>query len=453
MRINTLGFMQTLAVLGCLSACSGQSDSGANAAKGGESEAGSSATGPDGTAGSSNSAGSSNPNDTGGSSSNGGSSSGAGSANAAGGSRPVSHACDNPDFMCKASGKLPDGAPKLSAGQWVNISPKEVPFGDGSFTQGIAVDWCDPATMYLTVDAFDIEGDKAGLYKTTDGGSSWRKISQLDEPIKVRIDPKNPQHLYVVDGVRGGTEGFWVSCDGGETFYIPEGFKALKTDPGMFQYDTYDVAVDPTDFNHVLVSHHGAWGWTDTKWDTNSGVLESKDGGESWIVHEPMKGWGTGHAITFLYNPDKKVGNSDTWLLGTQGAGMFKTSDAGKTWKKVTDDGIQHGGGSVYYDKAGVLYASGAAANLRSTDNGETWTKVGNAKGYNAVYGDGTLLYTAPGFGPTTFFTSPEGGDGMTWTPLGTQQFESGPFEMAVDHQNGVLYAGNWGDGIWALKL
>ena len=371
---------------------------------------------------------------------------------AAGGASAVSHACGTSTFTCKASGKLPAGAPQLTKGQWVNISPKDVPWGKG-FTQGMALDPCDPATMYLTVCGFDPVGVKAGLYKTTDGGSNWKKLSELDEPLYVRIDPNNPQHLYAVDGVRGGSEGFWVSCDGGETFRTPEGFKALKDDPGMFQYDVYDIAVDPTNFDHVLLSHHGAWGWTDTKWDTNSGVLESKDGGETWIVHEPMKGWGTGHAIAFLYNPELKLGNGDTWLLGTQGAGMFKTSDAGKTWRKVTNVVIQHGGGSVYYDKTGVLYASGASTNLRSADNGDTWTQVGNSKGYNAVYGDGTLLYTAPGFGPTTFFTAPEGGDGMTWTPLGTQQFDSGPFEMAVDRKNGILYSANWGAGLWALKL
>src|SRR4051794_25492728 len=32
------------------------------------------------------------------------------------------------------------------------------------------------------------------------------------------------------------------------------------------------------------------------------------------------------------------------------------------------------------------------------------------------------------------------------------QEFKSGPFEMALDRSNGILYRANWGDGIWALN-
>lgn len=416
-------------------ACGGSGAGGHVADAGGASASGGAAGRSAGSAGSA------------GQSSGGGQSGGGGPIISTGG---ASHSCDNPGFVCKASA-LPPRAPRLSAGTWTNISPAGVPFS-AAFTQGMAVDPCDPATMYLGVDGFDVTADQAGLYKTTDAGATWTKISTLDEPIRIRINPKNPQHLYVVDGVRGSSEGFWVSCDGGSTFFTPDGFTNLKTTAGIFQYDTYNVAVDPSDFNHLLVSHHGAWGWTDTQWNTSSGVLESKDGGESWIVHPPLAGWGTGHAINFLYNPALKLGDANTWLLGTQGQGMFRTADAGANWTKVSDTGIQHGGGSIYYDKAGILYASGATTNLRSTDNGLTWTPVSDSKGYNAVFGDGKLLYTAPGFGPTSYFTSPEG-DGATWTAFNAQRFNSGPFEMALDHQNGVLYSANWGDGVWALKL
>jgi hypothetical protein len=369
-----------------------------------------------------------------------------------GGAPVMNPAGGAPTVTCDAPGAMPPGKPALTVGVWTNISPAEVPFGD-AFTQGLAIDPCDPATLYLTVDSFDVEVNKAGLYKSTDAGATWKRTSALDEPIRIRIDPRDPRHLYAVDGVRGGTQGFYVSVNGGETFEQPEGFASLKASAGIFQYDTYDLAVDPTDFDHVLVSHHSAWGWTDTKWNTSSGVLESKDGGTSWLVHEPLAGWGSGHAINFLFNPELGLGNSDTWLLGTQGPGMFRTADAGKSWTKVSDLGIQHGGGSVYYDKAGTLFASGANGNLRSSDNGLTWTKVSEGKGYNAVFGDGQLLYTAPGFGPTSYFTSPEG-EGTTWTPFNTtQQFKAGPFEMALDRTNGILYSANWGEGLWALKL
>jgi len=222
----------------------------------------------------------------------------------------------------------------------------------------------------------------------------------------------------------------------------------------MFQYDVYDIAVDPTDFNHILLANHGAWGWTDTKWNTSSGVLESNDGGENWIVHPPMDGWGTGHAINFLYSPELKIGDRNTWLLGTQGAGMFRTTDAGKSWKKVSEVGIQHGGGDIYYDKAGFVYASAANSILMSKDNGATFSSVTLPVngGFNTVFGDGTSVFLAPDFGNSHYYTTAEG-DGTKWQQFSAQSFGSGPFSMGFDSANNILYSANWTDGMWAVKV
>src|SRR5664279_4546167 len=103
----------------------------------------------------------------------------------------------------------------------------------------MAIDPCDPATLYLTVCSFDVEVNKAGLYKSTDAGATWKKTSTLDEQIRIRIDPRDPRHLYAVDGVRGNTQGFFVSVNGGESFEQPAGFARLKTSADIFQYDTY----------------------------------------------------------------------------------------------------------------------------------------------------------------------------------------------------------------------
>jgi hypothetical protein len=247
--------------------------------------------------------------------------------------------------------------------------------------------------------------------------------------------------------------GFFESFDAGDTIEIPQGFKDIGDTAGIYQWDVYDIDTDPTDFKHVLLSFHGAWGWTDTKWDTNSGVLESKDGGDTWIVHEPLAGWGTGHAIHFLYDPETGQGDSNTWLLGTQGsAGMQRTTDAGATWTKVSDVGIQHGGGKIYYTAAGTLYATSGDKILKSTDNGETWKGVGDGGGYNGIIGDGEKLYTAKCFGPTAIKTSLET-DGETWTDFNAQQFSQGPFELGFDPDNRIVYASLWGAGVWALEL
>lgn len=359
---------------------------------------------------------------------------------------------------------LPTDAPALIPGEWTNVGPSQVPFGNDVFTQGLAIDPCDPAILYLAVSAFDIA--PAGLFKSTNAGATWTRVAQvttdqegvdhLDEPIRVRIDPEDPQHLYVVDGVRGATMGFWVSHDGGETFTMPEGFRSLEANEGIFMFDTYDVAVDPTDFEHLLVSSHSPWSWEQP--NVPAGVLESRDGGESWIVHPGQPTWAQGHAINFLFDPEQGIGDANTWLLGTQNDGMWRTTDAGATWTQVTTVAIQHGGGTIYYARSeiagnGVLYASGTPSLVRSTDNGATWTEVGPpGGGFTAVHGDGERLYTSMIYGPSPMWTSSED-DGATWVEHGTHQFGQGPFELAFDATNRILYTASWNDGLWAMAL
>jgi hypothetical protein len=108
--------------------------------------------------------------------------------------------------------------------------------------------------------------------------------------------------------------------------------------------------------------------------------------------------------------------------------------------------------GSIYYTKTGILYASGADRCLRSTDNGATFTPIGPNGGFNAIWGDGAKLYTMKCFGPLPYQTASEA-DGATWTNFNTQQFSQGPFEMAVDETNRILYTASWTAGMWALKL
>jgi hypothetical protein len=363
--------------------------------------------------------------------------------------------------QCTGAAKttLPAGAPTLKPGEWTDITPKDmVPLKGTNQTmiaQGIAIDPCDVSTLYWCSTPFDTS--KGGLFKSTDAGSTWKKLGNFDAPLHVRIDPGNPQHLYVGDGVRGATQGFWVSNDGGATWTMPQGFKDVCTQVGIpsscGMFDIYDVSVDPTDFKHVLLSFHSPWSWGDA--NKGSGVLESTDGGETWIPHGYPNQFGYGTSVDFLYEPSLGIGNSSTWMVGEQGGGgHFRTTDAGKTWTKVSDNGIFHGGGHIYYSRAGVLFASGAPQNMRSTDNGVTWTLTGPGNS-TAVFGDGKLLYSAPALGNNPYFTSPET-DGMTWSAYqgGAQKWNNGgPFEITLDAANGILYSSNWEMGAMAMKI
>ncbi|MEO7424606.1 MAG: hypothetical protein ABI036_05420 [Fibrobacteria bacterium] len=343
--------------------------------------------------------------------------------------------------------------PALTPGVWKNITPSsaQVDRDSNIFCQGMAIDPSHPSTLYLGICAFDV-AKPVGLYKSIDAGSTWRRVGNLDEPVHVVVDPKNSNHLYCVDGVRGNTIGFWISNDGGETWTKPAGFLAATANPVGTQ-DLYSIATDPGDFNHVLVSFHSPWSGMN-----NAGVLESKDGGMSWMAHNPPAGslGGYGMAIFFLDYPQHGMGDAKTWLFTAQAGGFFRTSDGGASWSQVFDKQMTHGGNQIYCSKTGVLYSGGYQYPARSTDNGLTWTQIKTGLDYSwymGVSGDGVNLYIGNTGTHRPIFVSPES-DGLTWTAYqgGAQTFDSEPFEMFYDSANGIMYSANW-EGLYALKV
>ena len=356
--------------------------------------------------------------------------------------------------FCLALGSAARANPDLVPGTWLNITPPGLNLDPSEhvFCQGMAIDPSKPSTLYLGICAYDV-AKGAGLYKSTDAGSNWKKVGNLDEPVHVVVDPKNSNHLYAVDGVRGNTLGFWISNDGGVSWTKPEGFTKITAAPVGTQ-DLYSIATEPGDFNHILVSFHSPW----SGGNNNAGVLESTDGGLTWAARNPPAGsvGGYGMAIFFLSFPQHKMGDGKTWLFTAQAGGFFRTKDGGATWSQVHDKQMTHGGNQIYCSKAGVLYSGGYQYPARSTDNGLTWTQVKTGLDYSwymGVSGDGENLYVG-NFGPDRpFFVSPET-DGVTWKEYrsGAQKFSTQPFEMFYDSANGIMYSANWG-GMYALKV
>jgi len=195
---------------------------------------------------------------------------------------------------------------------------------------------------------FYFGGTGGGVWKTTDGGSNWEPISDKDFKAgsvgSIAVSESDPNVVFAGMGespIRGNLshgDGVWKSTDSGHTW------------KNMGLQDTYQISrviVHPHDPDLVYVAALGhVWGS-----NSDRGIYRSSDGGKSW------------KKILFV---DDKTGASDLsmdatnprvlyaafwqayrkpWTLesGGPGSALYKSTDGGDTWKKLTENGLPEG--------------------------------------------------------------------------------------------------------------
>ncbi len=331
--------------------------------------------------------------------------------------------------------------PSIAAtpGVWEDITPSQVslvadaPSGNRGVIN-IAASTSDPTTLYLGT-------YRQGIWKSTDGGDQWQKVStgqnhdQIDggETAGLAVDPTTSDRLYAT-AANGEEQGLWRSTNGGvdwEQTILADTVTAIGT--GAVQ----GVAIDPADPRHLLVSFHSGWRGGD-----HAGFLESTDGGDSWILHEPQFDWASGHTLMFLSEPGR-------WLLSSQYTGVYLTTDAGGIWTRVNGSDNQAGVSAAYYSGNGVIYVAARPQVIRSADGGVSWISVGPPNdGYASVIGDGERLFTAS-YDPVVHYGGPQltyasaDSDGLTWQPLSDQRLLNGPRVMVASPECNVIWSAN----------
>src|SRR2546426_2448933 len=256
----------------------------------------------------------------------------------------------------------------------------------------------------------DSVGFGNGVCKSTDAGRTWTHLG-LDETQhigKIAVDPRNPDvvfvaaigHLYAANADRG----LYRSRDGGRTWQ-----KVLYKDENV---GAVEVVMDPTDARMVYA---GLWNTRRPPWfvyaPTNGpggGIHKSTDGGTTWqqlTTGLPPTGIGrTGiavapsnprrvYAVVDCLVPDltspapspQPPGPSTQPPAPGQG-GVFRSDDAGATWRRVGADQALWGRG-WYFEKIAVdprdpdiVYVPNVAVN-RSRDGGATWDVIRGSPG------------------------------------------------------------------------
>lgn len=217
---------------------------------------------------------------------------------------------------------------------WKNIS-------DGYFKTGsvgaIAVAESNPNVVYVGMGESSLRNDISygdGVYKSVDGGKTWKHIGLKDSrhTRRIRIHPQDPDLVYVtVLGHAYGPNnerGIFRSRDGGTTWE-----KVLYIDDNTGAIDLAMDSINPR------ILYAAMWQVKLTPWGLyrgpRSGLYKSVDGGDTWTELKnglPKKPKGKIGVAVSPVNPRR------VWaLIEAEDGGLFRSDDAGETWRLIND--------------------------------------------------------------------------------------------------------------------
>ena len=302
------------------------------------------------------------------------------------------------------------------AGQiWTNISDGY--FGTGS-VGAVAVSESNPNIVYCGMGEHAVRGVMTshgdGVYKSNDAGKTWRKtgLSPTQHIARIVIHPTDPDIVYVAaqGALFGRTEerGVYKTTDGGDTWK-----KVLYVDNHT---GCAELAISP---GNPLVLYAALWEHQRLPWKVisggpGSGLYKSTDGGDTWEkMHKGLPEEMGKMAVTVCpSNPDKVFALIESDSEKELG-GLFVSADAGKNWTRVSNDHrlVQR---AWYYIEVfadpkdeNTVYVLNADA-LRSIDGGKTWETL------SGTHGDFHDLWINPD-NPRNMVIANDGGAAITF--------------------------------------
>ncbi|HXU36498.1 MAG TPA: glycoside hydrolase [Blastocatellia bacterium] len=236
-----------------------------------------------------------------------------------------------------------------------------------------------------------------GIYKSTDAGKSWKHLGLRDAQQigAIIVDPRDPNRLFVaaLGHPYGPNEerGVFRSTDGGDSFqkvlYKDEntGAIALQFDPSNSQ----------TIYTDLWAGRQGPW--ENGAWQgPNSGLFKSTDGGNTWrklTKGLPTFEQGLGR-IGFCVAPSAPKRIYALVDASPQLGGLYRSDDAGESWRRVSNDARPWGRGSDFAEvkvdpkNPDIIYSANVVT-WRSTDAGQNWVAFRGAPGgddYHTVW-------------------------------------------------------------------
>jgi photosystem II stability/assembly factor-like uncharacterized protein len=271
-----------------------------------------------------------------------------------------------------------------------------------------------------------------GVYKSTDGGKTWANMGlRASQQVgRIRVHPDNPDVVWVASvgpmWAAGGDRGVFKTTDGGKTWR-----NVLSVD----QYTgAADLVLDPSDPDVMYAATHQRErrAYSYVGGGPGSGVWKSVDGGESWTRLTnglPKTDMGRIGLDVVLSHP----GTVYAVIEGSE-QGVYRTDDGGASWRKMSDiASIPWFFGEIRADPMDpeTVYHLGVQLQV-SHDGGATWERTGRGP-----HSDHHALWINPE-NPSHIINGNDGGlyvsrdRGETWdfsVNLPVSQF----YAMAVD--------------------
>jgi len=221
-----------------------------------------------------------------------------------------------------------------------------------------------------------------GVYKSVDGGQTWKNmgLSKSEHVSDIIIHPTNPDIVWVsAQGPLwsgGGERGLYKTTDGGETW------KQVLTPADKWTGVT-SLLIDPRNPDKLYAATWARQRSIGAYVGTNegAGIHTSNDGGETWTELKtglPEGNMGKiGMAISPM-NPDVIYATIET---DNRGGGFYRSADQGASWTKMSDE-VGGGTGPHYYQEIFAdqhlfdrVYIASNYSKV-SDDGGKTWTPI-----------------------------------------------------------------------------
>ena len=223
--------------------------------------------------------------------------------------------------------------------------------------------------------------DVGGIYKSTDGGKNWTPATigfLACGGTGIQIDPNNTKRVIAIGCNSGASDknGPYLSTDGGDTWKQTMSAKVVS-------YRDYrrQIAFDPTSKDDKIGgSKIVYWSRDDDKYDKAGEEIKpclykSEDGGETWTELPNTKDYGGAEIAVHPETGALYVANQN---------GFFKSTDQGKTFKKVVNEAINSM--TVIKSQPNNVYIAKADGVYVSTNSGDSFKKVSQDYPFTAPF-------------------------------------------------------------------